>query len=378
MALIQCPECGQSVSDKAPRCPKCGYSIQEYLKEKEEADKTPSPDGAVLPENSRKTPQGPSKKNRKTLIFAAAACAAVIIAGVLLIAGKNTVSVDDISISKWRLTDAGNYSDSYEGTVTAEQKKPFIAVIGQYDEEEQIPKFVYMENGEGTLETYEDSEDDPSIKYRAIGYLTGKAVRESDVKIKYTDKNYSDSSYSESSSCSVTIDMEMNKTKTGLLLFDIVNETNKETERNLIATVVDGKTEYNYYASLPYKARGIDLSIVPKFFVESKAIKSEDYRVEKAYSVEKDEDYWTSYSGEETFAFPDFSDGLLLYTKELTDGGNKENRNVLKYLSAFIHAEECTLHTYDYADTDQKILTPQYEFALVGYLTWETLGKENH
>lgn len=28
MALIQCPECCQTVSDKATKCPKCGYPIQ--------------------------------------------------------------------------------------------------------------------------------------------------------------------------------------------------------------------------------------------------------------------------------------------------------------------------------------------------------------
>jgi predicted amidophosphoribosyltransferase len=27
MAIIQCPNCGNSISDKAPMCPKCGYSI---------------------------------------------------------------------------------------------------------------------------------------------------------------------------------------------------------------------------------------------------------------------------------------------------------------------------------------------------------------
>lgn len=27
MAIIQCPNCGNSISDKASVCPKCGYSI---------------------------------------------------------------------------------------------------------------------------------------------------------------------------------------------------------------------------------------------------------------------------------------------------------------------------------------------------------------
>ena len=31
MALIQCPECNQPISDKALKCPKCGFPIQDYL-----------------------------------------------------------------------------------------------------------------------------------------------------------------------------------------------------------------------------------------------------------------------------------------------------------------------------------------------------------
>ena len=29
MAIIQCPNCGNNISDKASICPKCGYSIDE-------------------------------------------------------------------------------------------------------------------------------------------------------------------------------------------------------------------------------------------------------------------------------------------------------------------------------------------------------------
>lgn len=37
MALIQCPECGKEVSDKAPACVHCGYPL--HLKQQEEAAK---------------------------------------------------------------------------------------------------------------------------------------------------------------------------------------------------------------------------------------------------------------------------------------------------------------------------------------------------
>ena len=35
MALIRCPECGQSVSSEAPACPHCGYPIKSFSSEVE-------------------------------------------------------------------------------------------------------------------------------------------------------------------------------------------------------------------------------------------------------------------------------------------------------------------------------------------------------
>jgi len=35
MALIQCPECGREISDKAASCPHCGYPIQEKQEKQE-------------------------------------------------------------------------------------------------------------------------------------------------------------------------------------------------------------------------------------------------------------------------------------------------------------------------------------------------------
>ncbi len=34
MALINCPECGKQVSDRAKKCPHCGHNISKYLKNK--------------------------------------------------------------------------------------------------------------------------------------------------------------------------------------------------------------------------------------------------------------------------------------------------------------------------------------------------------
>ena len=380
MALIQCPECEQSISDKATKCPKCGYPIKEYLDSKAEA--TPlenSGDDSAGTEDSANVQKPPKQMNKKkialiaTLVVIAAALVAAVSMGIF----KTKLSVEDITISKWRLTDSSRYYD-YEGMVTSEQKKPFIAVIGQYADEESVPEFVYMENGQGVFNPWEVSDDeDPSIKYRPIGYLGGTPVDISDMKVKYSDSDYSDYTYIESTDCKVLINIEMNKHKNGLLVFDMVNETQNETERNLIAVVIDGKAEYSIYAELPYKARGIDVSIKPKMFCESSDITAENYVVEKAYKAEKDEgEYYKSYSGEEILSFADYADGFVLYTQELKEGGNKENRNVVKNLKVFLRDGECSLTTYDYVKSAGNILMPKYEFNIIGYITWTTLEKE--
>lgn len=34
MAMIQCPECGKDISDKAEKCPNCGYPLSSEIKKK--------------------------------------------------------------------------------------------------------------------------------------------------------------------------------------------------------------------------------------------------------------------------------------------------------------------------------------------------------
>lgn len=385
MALIKCPECDQTVSDKALKCPKCGYPIQEHLNHSEEKVKDENnnvTDTFVQDDCSISIMQTSTHKNghKKIIIAALIVCVSIVAVLVIVFALQKfmrKLTVEDITINKWRLIDSTNYSDIYEGTITSEQKMPFVAVIGQYTDEKSAPQFVYVEDGVGVIQTYESTDEDPSVKYRPIGYLEGNTVDDSNIKVKYTDSNYYDWSFSESSSCDVLIEMDMNNTKTGLLVFDIINETNNDTEKNMVATVIDGKLKYSYYADLPYKARGIDVSIAPKLFCESATITQNDYMVEQAYTAEKYESsYFNSYSGKEILFFDNYANGFVLYTRELKEGGNKEHRNTVDYLSTFLCNGECTLTTYDYVDEGESILMPKYEFNIVGYVTWNQLEKE--
>ena len=39
MAIIQCPECGKEVSDKAGNCPHCGFGVKQYMEDEEKERK---------------------------------------------------------------------------------------------------------------------------------------------------------------------------------------------------------------------------------------------------------------------------------------------------------------------------------------------------
>ncbi len=383
MEPIQCPECGRSISDKYSFCPKCGKPLEAYLNSKAEEIQTASTNDTSAqvenPVNIHQTP-APKKSKKKIVVAVIAFLAVCVIAvaalGIVLVSSFFTpkLTVEDITISNWELTASTDIIDYYEGSITSEQKDPFIAIIGEYNGEENTPNAVYVEDGKGVIKTYEDPGEDPSSKYTAIGYIGGKSVTLSDIEVKYTDSDYYDWSYNESTNCDVLVDIDMNNSKTGLLVFDIINETNNETQENIIAAVINGKVEYNYYAQLPYEARGIEISIVPKLFCKSAAITQEDYVIEKAYTAEKNEgSYSNSYWGEETLAFADYADGFVLYTRELKEGGNKEARNTVINGLAFLHDGECTLTTYDPGDINETILMPKYEFNIIGYITWTPL-----
>lgn len=367
MALIQCPECGQTISDKAEKCPKCGYSIVREEKETVAEAKTTMSD----------QPFTTSKPKRKNIVIAGvfALIAIIGVAGFLIKGVFSSVSVAEINITKWKVTDSTSYGDYYEATITSEQKKPFMAVIGSYKDEGSYPKFAFVDGGEGKLEIYTSDDDDPSIKYHPIGYYQTEKIKSSDLSIKYKDRDYYDRSYSEETHCDVDIELKVNKSITGILFVNIENITNDETDYNLSIPIINGKGKYSYYAELPYKSRGIEIEVSPVCFVKSVPLAETDYTVDKAFSVKKKVgEYSTYYDGEGTWTFSEQEDGLILYTIELTDGGDKAKRGKEENRLTFLHDHEITITSYD--SVKDGILMPKYSVKLIGYLPWNEITKE--
>lgn len=379
MALLNCPECGKEISDKSKTCIHCGYPLKGEAAEVGNNFNTDS-DPLINQDSSNEIEY--KKKNKKEKIKIRAIILVILLFGVItaIILGSgiigNRLDVNEITLSKWRLIDESNYSDDYEGIVTSNETKPFVAVIGYYQETSMSPMFIYMENGKGIIQTSELSDEDPSIKYTAIGYMNGRILKESEVSsIKYKDTDYND--WSDDTSCIVNIEIEMKSKVDGLLFVDLKNDLTNDVRKGVPIAIADGKAEYTYYlANLPLKSRGVDVMAVPKFFCDAKGIKETDYIIETPFSVEKkDGSYSTSFSGKVELAFSEYQDGIIIYTEELLDGGRKEDRSEVITNVAYLEDSQCIISTYTWGKNEDKILTPTYDIRVIGYLKWDELDK---
>lgn len=399
MALVKCPECGKEISDKAKRCIHCGKVFAEdkpQIKLCADCGKEnpidaaecihcgyPFKDGiekknSFEMEEELNTPNSKAKSNKKIKIICITILAIIFISIVCaaLFRLNNSLSINEINISKWKLTDKGDYFDDYEGIVNSDESNSFIAVLGYYEEKESdnIPLFVYMKNGKGVIQLTELAEngDDPSIKYTAIGYMNGRIIKKSDISnIEYNESDYND--WSDDTSCTVDIDIEMKRKMNGMLFMELKNDLTKDIERNVAVTIIDGKGEYSYYLSeLPFKSRGVEVTAIPKFFCNATDIKENDFTIEKPFSVEKE---LSSFSGKEELSFDGYDDGMIIYSEELQDGGKKEERGEVKNKVAYLKNNRCTLKTYTSDYSDDKILTPTYHFKIAAYLKWNNYKK---
>lgn len=357
MALIKCPECGRDVSDKAEVCPGCGVQLKKQEKPK------------------RVKCEIKLEKSAKMLIF----CIVIVVALFVLmyvLNGAQNVVVKNISMEKYELTYDGEYISTYDAVITSDTKKPFVAVIGDYEGNDNNPQFVYMKDGKGTAHVITSDDDDPSTKYKPIGYMTGKTCKESAIKsVKYKDEEYDD--YLDDTYCSMKAQIEMNNNYTGLLFVEISNDMTKDIDNNQIVYMVDGKGELNVNISdLPYKSRGVKVSITPEYFCKLEKLKDKDYSVVQKLKFEKEDS--TSYNGESKYKFKDIESGRLIYTKELLSGGDPKDIGDVEVCSSYIKDKVCEINIYTYVDDDETISEPKYDIELQGYITWKEIdgGKD--
>lgn len=387
MALIKCPKCDKQISSEAFKCPKCGFLLQVNVQ-------NTNPEGvsecSTQEENDGNNRRSKVKNKKKSIISMIVAIMSVFAVVAVLFTFRATakkIEVSNIDIGTWKFTRIENYliapsslhpefnlpREVFEAIVSSEQKNPFVAVLKDGENaEERTPRFVYVENGVGEVECFTGFSTLP--EYAPIGYIQGTPMSVSDVKVKYKIDNYYDSSDEQLTSCSVKVEIDLKSKKTGILIVEIFNETTEVLTKNILIEVIDGKAEYNTGChDLPYKSRGVTLSIKPKMFCEVDVVSQKDYVVEKEYTVEQSSD--NAYSGEIEFSFPDQPDAYVIYKKVLKAGGVKAERNNEIFVGAFLKDGKIKITTYDSA-SNEIISMPEYEFEIIGCIKWSLLKKE--
>ena len=371
MSLITCPKCGNMISDKAEKCPRCGHpagapvffadnpmpiienhQFENNVESNIEVQETPK--RTIL--------------SKKLLLISGIAATVLGITLIVLILFSNNLNIRDIELKKWELI-SGN--SIYKGTIETNEKRPFVVVVGWdigglgYPLEELI----YVKNGIGAMETY--SYTDPSLKYKPIGYIKGKSTKNSSIKkFEYDVSCYNDYEKTGYTNCSFDIKIEMRNKKSGLLFFKIKNDLNNNTIDSYIL-IANGKGEDRVIIDeLPFKSRGVEISLEAQFFCPVTKLKNKDYSIQKAFSVEKGE---SSFDGSMELIFNKYEENaMVLYTEELIAGGEVSNREKVLCKAGLITNGRCTIETYDYFG-DEKMLTPQYEIKIIGCIPWTKL-----
>ena len=99
MGLITCPECQNTVSDKAEVCPKCGYPIAKYLQSEAAQTAAPQNDTAHISGSNEKAA---AKFDIKTLPLKkiSIVCGAVLLACIAAAVAYYFINRENISISR--------------------------------------------------------------------------------------------------------------------------------------------------------------------------------------------------------------------------------------------------------------------------------------
>ena len=344
MALIKCPECGETISDKAESCPHCGYVL-------------------VL-KKTRK--QFNKMKIIKWVIPTICLLGIVALITVFFPHKKDISGTQDIKIERWKLISTGKYSDTYEGTVISPNKNPMIAVLGT--DSQPINNFAFMQDGIGKLEA--GTSGDPTEEYMISGYLLGKEINDKAIKtVKSEDSDYDDYDYAEETSCDLDVTIEMNKAQSGLLFGELSNDVSDEEAEFIVVPVFNGvgKT-YQWVSDLPYKVRGVNAVFKPQYFCEYNKLSEKKYKIIKKYQMDREEDDdCVSYSGGETIQLNDIKDGMVFYTVKEKKGGEEE----LQISS--VKDGNCEIEIYKYINLNkEKDTKPEYNIELQGYIE---LGK---
>lgn len=134
MALIQCPSCGQMISEQAPMCPHCGHPIANV-----NYYNSPQP---------QPQPQPKSGNNSKVIVGVLAAIIATLAIILLVVMGKGCAKGNSDIVSSSSSSDTTSYETVSPDTVSAPDivtttnDAPEEPSVQEEEYEEQEPEYI--------------------------------------------------------------------------------------------------------------------------------------------------------------------------------------------------------------------------------------------
>lgn len=139
MALIQCPSCGQMISEQAPMCPHCGHPIANV-----NYYNSPQP---------QPQPQPKSGNNSKVIVGVLAAIIATLAIILLVVMGKGCAKGNSDIVSSSSSSETTSYENAATDTaatdtvaapdiLTAANDAPDESLVQEEEYEEQEPEYI--------------------------------------------------------------------------------------------------------------------------------------------------------------------------------------------------------------------------------------------
>lgn len=220
------------------------------------------------------------------------------------------------------------------------------------------------------------TDSDPSLKYTPVGYIANMSANNLDIKeIKCKTNDYSD--YSDSTSCTTKITVDLTNNSTGVLLVDISNDMNSLVDNNIVVPIIDGHGEISHYINnLPKKSRSVDVTATPIAYCKATKLKDDAYTILSPFTATKgNSKFYPSYVGNEKLKINDTEEnGCLIYTQELTDGGNIKNRGKIEAKIEAIKSGIVEIKTNDYDFDSEEMVTPQYNIQIIAYIPYKEIS----
>lgn len=277
MAEINCPGCGEVISDRALKCRKCRYPIGRYSSPVQDDDGSShlmpreildSLRSDMVELNPVRNEQGKKLKKAAKLFLAAFLIVVIAVMAVVFISDMPSSSheIVPVSIKELKLSRLMHIGEENVLNVYSDETKPFAAVISD-EKRKNNHYYVLVEDGSCTLRL-----SSGDLEPKLAGYAEGFKLSENDLsyhEIKVIRKrNKSDDS---PDGTIIRADISLDPSLSGIMLYSLAFYDGSYKIENLSVPVCAGKGKITVARPFSlYNPDEMNIHIVPTFFIPVK------------------------------------------------------------------------------------------------------------